>query len=445
MTTFFDVPNGPFELNVVLEVEVIPFDMTIAGPSGYPTELSAVTIGWSTERISAVLQDSDGQYHTFETNVPRLNLDDRMRFTPTERLVAETGRGRVDLAGVQFVRLVAVARDLDVELPQGGGANRRSPSFRFDDRSEEEECIQTAALADRARQAPATWRLVEARNKAVEGWQKWWNTNVGTNSNSNPNPPPPGSGVSEPFVALCSTIFDLKPSEIAIRQSRDQRIPDRLMLDFFDETKNGDGGGLVSQILSVNVQLFRSRSFRAVLATGIHEGAHYRHFQFASSVVERHVRENPSGRVGQRLFIEKEIRRGRLSRTEGAIARTILGVNKRPYNFATHPLAQFHAFLGTYPLFARNGKRLDGTISVRNELRFQQLLDGATVWADQRNPVDPIVREVVVREVADFAKRGGQCTAVDLATLAAEVKQLRFHGANPYFQVLLKALTPPPN
>ncbi|MEV0149988.1 MULTISPECIES: hypothetical protein [unclassified Nonomuraea] len=415
-----DPATGRLEFDLTLGQEIVPFDMTIAGRNGWTTVLAAVSLGWSSKRITAVIRDRDGRYHAMETNVPRVIFDARTRFQPVD--------GDFPF---ELVRLVIIPINF-------AGPVRR-------DRTDGECLVETNTVAG----LPSTVksiRLAQSTKAAVERWNTWWTAHVGTLR----SPEPPPVEISRPFVEVARIIFDLPSAEIAVMRSKDEQAPDRLSLDFFDRTIRGEAGapkrqyedrlsgggrGAVKGVLRLKIESFVGSQLRTVLATGIHEAAHYRHHLLTSDLIEQWRRGSGSRSRGRRAFFEfldREKREKRLSAIERAIVHGTFGPIE-----ATHPLSQVHAFIGVYPLYLRERTSSRAPRKLVGQERFGQLAAAASYW---RNVSSPDVAELAVRAVTDFAHSDGACTVEDLNELAKEIAALPHYGYPEYFKAMAKGL-----
>jgi hypothetical protein len=422
-----DPATGTVEFAVTLQNEVIPFDMTLWGRTGYPAALAATSLGWSSKYITAVIRDAEGRYHAVETNVPRVSFDGRATFQPAD--------GNFPF---EFVRLVAVPIDFD------------GPVLRERIKG---KCLVESSLVASLEHTAASLRLEQTVKDAVKKWDAWWQVHV-ENVRSPPVPPPE---ITKPFVDTSRILFDLAPAEIAVLRSKDEQVPNRLSLDFFDRKDRGEAGATQTQlddrlsgrdrdsvevVLTLKVDSFVGAQLRRVLATGIHEAAHFRHYVLASDLIEQWRRSRPKVRssgTGNRgaffEFLDQEKRRNRLSTIERAIVHSAFH-----YIEATHPFAQVHAFMGTYPLYVRERSTSLAPRGLLPQLRFEQLQMAAGYW---RNVRARDVAALAVDAVAAFARQDGACTIEDLNELAMEIAALPAYPFPEYFAALSTALAKP--
>jgi hypothetical protein len=277
------------------------------------------------------------------------------------------------------------------------------------------------------------------------------------------NPPPPPEEVSEPFVNIVGTMFGVPRSELAILKSRDDVVSDRISIDLYDRDRRGLGGSTGADIskrlrsikagklpvaLQIQAEAFRGAlPMLGVLGTGMHEGTHYRHYAFLRQMIENWQkgtgRRSSSKEVDEAMlrsefgrFIDQEVKRKHISNDERTILHSTFGVTQ-----ATHPIAQFHAFMGAYGNYPRERDTRKTGRSLVNQSRFEQLLVGAVHWRDVWNPG---ISELCVKALADFARqKGAECTLADLQGLGAELVALQSHAAAKFFERLNPLLAAP--
>lgn len=188
-------------------------------------------------------------------------------------------------------------------------------------------------------------------------------------------------------------------------------------------------------VLILKIESFVGSRLRGVLATGVHEAAHYRHHLLTADLIEQCRRGSGSRPRGRRAFFEfldREKREKRLSAIERAIVHSTFR-----HIEATHPLSQVHAFIGVYPLYLRERTSSRAPRKLVGQERFEQLAAVAGYW---RNVSSPDVAELAVRAVTDFAHADGACTVEDLNELAKEIAALPHYGASEYFKAMAKGL-----
>lgn len=420
---------------VRLTRELLPFEMAKFTARGLDTEFAATSVLWASRRIGVVLKDPDGLFHAVETDRPRPQLGEGVKFTPATKLP-----DKLKVAGKVALPEIAVS---GLTHPKTG------PGRCF------------VAQSTRARQ-PATEAgraLTKKMENAAAEWGKWHHDYRKT--------PPPRS-ISKPFVEVLAILLDREPAEIAILQRPKQVISDQVSIDFFQKGIRGLGGfgdrdlfdrvasakkGKLAVILQIQAEAFLGAVPTVQLVgTAIHEAAHYRHYTMSRQLIRRWRKTREGSSFKSRpitedvfarhfiTFLGKEVKGKKLSRIGQMLVASTVGFNR-----ASHPVAQFHAFMALYPFFPReldqaNQPRDRGLI---NQVRFHQLLGGILDW----NFAHRSVTDLALKAIADYAKREGVCATTDLRELGKEfeaqtVPVPKGEDRKPFFKALAKLLPP---
>ncbi len=428
---------GPTAVKLVREA--LPFDMADFTRQGLDTVLAARTLLWSGPNIGVVVRDKDKLFHGIETDFPRQHLGDEISFV--QKIKKKS-------AGFDFVELVAIP--IVVLKGSSQPVNSSKP------------CFVNSNLSAREPSTKAGQVLQEKIKKAAEAWDKWWIANVENRS----SPPPPPDKISQPFVDIVAEMFGIEASEIAVLKTPDDLITDKISIDSFDASVRGKGGSTTDDLarrldaakkgdLKIVLQL-QAAAFQGfvpmlgVLSTGIHEGAHYRHYVLTRQLIKRwHTsssgRSQKSKPVTETVlrttfgkFIDTQVRKKRLSKTERTIVHSTFGATQ-----ATHPFAQLQGFMGVHSLYPRelDSARSSSGRTLVDQPRFIQLRNAAPAWKAVRNPD---VGRLSVEVIAKYAKqRKEKCIMTDLQELCQEALALKAldQGTAKFFAELHTELT----
>jgi hypothetical protein len=424
---------GAKPVPVDLTAELRPFEMPTFSRAGMDSQLAATSMLWSSQHIGAVVEDDQGLFHAVETKIPRPRLGDAVVFTKAKK------------SKFKAVTLVALP------IVEVSGSAQRPSAVN--------PCHVAAVMTALRPSTKAGQDLATKMATAVTDWEKWWARHVRNAA----NPPSPPKTVSDPFVEVASVMFHTPIADIGVVSKIDEMISDKVSIDFFNNQVRGRGGSTRSDIdarvqsasggdLKVILQL-QAEAFKTpdpifgLLGTGIHEAAHYRHYAMTRQLIklwQKSSRANKSRKVTSQVlltdfgkFIGKQVKAKKLGRIEELMVYSTFGVRQ-----ATHPIAQFHGFMGTYPLYPpeRSGKGATGGLV--SQARFLQLQDGAVHWGQTNHP---LMNTVPFEAIAGFAKTQGKCAVTDLLELAKEIstsKTFNKKGVD-FFVKLEAALTKP--
>jgi hypothetical protein len=297
----------------------------------------------------------------------------------------------------------------------------------------------------------------EKLQDAVEEWDKWWQRYV---SRARSKPPAPPEAISAPFVEAAGALLGMSTSHIGVLQSPGDLISDCLSIDLYEREARGHGGSIREDMIKRvrNVPGFKlpvtlallAVSFRGsipllgIVGTAMHEGAHYRHYAFTRQLINKWhkrakhkpssgaIRESVALRDFYRYLRKQSGRRGTISDNE----RTIVDSTFRIVQ-ATHPIAQFQAFIGNYSHYPRGRRtdRKDSTLILQP--RFEQFLKGTDAW---HRIIQTNIRDLCVQAIADFIKNDGTCTRKDVLALLGEFEQSQNRSAQMFFQKLKPVL-----
>ncbi len=420
-----DQIRKPRKFDVKLTKEIIPFDMTGMPRRGWPTELCATSLLWSSSVSGVVLKDRDSRFHAIETDQSRAHLGDHWSFSPS-----------IGIKGFDLVRFVSL------------------PIFDFQAINQSKmaapnECFIESRLTTHRPKSKAMRQLQTDIQETVKHWDGWWLRFV----SGKRNPPPPPDDIKKSFVELTGLLFEISPSDIGVLKGPDDSIPDKLVIDLYDRSVRGLGGsnredldkrlreiksGKLPVILQIQAEAFRGAlPMLGVQGTGIHEGGHYRHFVLTGDLLRQwHKSKGRGNRKENQValtqsfgqFVDKQVKDDHISRVERTIVHSTFGVTP-----ATHPIAQMHAFMGMYAQYPRERDTRIANQSFTGQMRFLQLLQGAGYWRDVTNPD---IKKLCVKAIADFAKHRDTCTTTDLRGLIKEITTAKHHGGKKFFMRL---------
>jgi hypothetical protein len=287
------------------------------------------------DRVSAVVQDRDGKYHTLKTDFPGSGVVDSLQILPRQN----------DYSHLWWVNLPQVARGRD-------------------------SATLSNSWTDRAGRA-MTWYRSWKNRQVPQDFSCPHDGQHGANLND------VRSCLESEFAALLAEALSIGRSEVHVIPSAGRPSPTALANFNLEMSDAAARGGIArlptdrtsaapSSTLTIGPLAFESRSNIQVLGTAVHESTHVSHAELGLQWRERW--RTARTRAPFRDWLEGQKRRGRLNQEQFDLIMDQTRGGDKP---TTETISHLDGFMATY-----HQMPIDQTI-----YRFEQIDKGAEFWA----------------------------------------------------------------